>query len=190
MKRFMCLFLAAALLLATMVTAFAAGSMTPSATSKTRSVGSSSDSGWTRPAAPAAEVVVAEASKAVNDQIAAMNAAVASGKSVLSTLSGEIQAQLAELGNNVTVNEACAIKVKNYKQGDIDTEFSFATRYEEGMTLLSLITCFDANNEIMNQFVLPATVTADGNVVIHFTEAVLKAMSEAASSSNCIFEQV
>ena len=102
----------------------------------------------------------------------------------------KIQAQLAELGNNVTVNEACAIKVKNYKQGDIDTEFSFATRYEEGMTLLSLITCFDANNEIMNQFVLPATVTADGNVVIHFTEAVLKAMSEAASSSNCIFEQV
>ena len=114
-------------------------------------------------------------------------------QSVMSAYADEIgitQAQLAELGNNVTVNEACAIKVKNYKQGDIDTEFSFATRYEEGMTLLSLITCFDANNEIMNQFVLPATVTADGNVVIHFTEAVLKAMSEAASSSNCIFEQV
>ena len=203
MKKIISLFLTVVLILTSVAFVMAEsveakGSKSPSGdggSSTSHSSSSSNDSGWQRPTTrrPKASVgvTVTDASDAVNDQIADMAAAVAAGDSPLSTLPEEVQVQMAELGDNVTANEACGIDVINFEDGcgATDVEFSFATKYTEDQKLLALVTCFDENKAIINQFVLPVTVTPEGKVIIHFTEDVLKAINDADSSSIVIFEK-
>ncbi len=180
MKKFVSLLMVLVLSL-TISVAFAASSKTTDDTTSTS----------TTTAAPAeAAVTPTGLSEAAAATVEAMNEAVANGQSPASVLPQEIQDQLADLGDSVTANEATGLKVDGYKPGcgDVDVEFSFATQYPETAKLKALVTCYDEAGEIMNQFVLPVSPLPNGKVQVHFTEEVLKAMDEAASTGIIVFE--
>ena len=133
---------------------------------------------------PATDVTTVPLSDGANDLIKEMDEAVESGKPAASVLPEDIASQL---GDDAVASEAVGLVADGTKP--VDAEFSFPTKYDADTNLVALITCFDANKAITDQFVIPATVLPNGKVKVHFTKEVLEAMEAADSTSMIVFEK-
>ena len=184
MKKFVALLLAVSLVLVSFCALAATGSK-DGQNSKQSSTSSSSSSGsGSRSQGKKTEITTEPLSDGAKDLIESMEKAVQEGDSAVSTLPEDIAAQL---GDDAVASEATGIEADG--TSPVDAEFTFPTQYDVNTKLFALITCYDADKTVTDQFVLPASPLPNGKVKVHFTREVLDAMKKADSTSIIIFEK-
>ncbi len=185
MKKVLSLAVAIAMLL-TAVAAFAEGTPSITTGALTQVVASTDANG--QPVDPF--VAVTAANDTVNADIAAMTAAVASGAAPVTTYTAETQAAVAEKlpegvkAEDLVVNEFVAIEFLSVPEAESAVTFAFGTVYAENETVVAVVTTYTGAEKA--EYVLDASVNADGTVKVVFPVDVMKAVEAADAASLAI----
>lgn len=139
------------------------------------------------------DLVVTEENAVVNATVAAIKAYVEEEQKAVSTFlpqacQDEIQQKLAadKKAEELVVYDCIPLTAVNYDAtiGDVTATFTFATPYKAGQTIVAVvgIPTINANNEFVIEWVvLPAEVTAAGQVAVQFDQATLSALGQEGS---------